>query len=142
MDIDLGYKILKRDHTYDLTKLQLHLFENLEAIRKEKSASCKFGSLLVCIFFYVQNTFPTFGIVSWKTIKSTALQISEFIEELGDNFDSVMKIYLEDFKKPMKQRLRILISLMEKYYDDICFLVDFDHTLIRVIWYRILTKFI
>ena len=59
------------------------------------------------------------------------MQISEFIEELGDNFDSIMKTYLEDFKKPMKQRLRILISLVEKHYDDICFLVDVDHTYVH-----------
>ena len=66
--VDLGYKSVKRDHSYDLAKLQLQqLSENLEAIRKAKSAYCKFGFFIVCIFFYVQNTFPTFGKVSWKT---------------------------------------------------------------------------
>lgn len=71
MVVDLGYKIVKKDHTYDLADLQLQqLFENLEAIRKNKSTSCKFFSLLVCILFYVYNTFPTFGKFSWKTNRS------------------------------------------------------------------------
>ena len=54
MVVDLGYKIVKRDHTYDLAKLSLQkLSKNLEAIRKTKSESCEFGSLLVSKFFYV-----------------------------------------------------------------------------------------
>ena len=37
--VDVGYKIVKKDHTYDLVKLQLQqLVENLGAIRKTKSA--------------------------------------------------------------------------------------------------------
>ena len=54
--------------------------ENLGAIRKTKSAQYKFGSILVCIFFYVHSTFPSFGIVVWKTNRSIVVQIGEFIE--------------------------------------------------------------
>ena len=54
MVVDLGYKIVKRDYTYDLVEFQLQqLSENLEVIRKTKSESCEFGSLLVSKFFYV-----------------------------------------------------------------------------------------
>ena len=57
--IDLGYKIVNNDHSYDLTDLQLQqLSENLGAVRKAKNDSCEFGSLLVCIFFYAQNSYP------------------------------------------------------------------------------------
>ena len=60
--VDVGYKIVKNDHTYDLVELQLQqLMENLGAIRKTKSAQCKFGSILFCICIYVQNYFPSFG---------------------------------------------------------------------------------
>ena len=60
--VDIGYKIVKKDHTYDLAKLQLQqIMENLGAIRTSKSAQCKFGSILICLFFYVQNEFPSFG---------------------------------------------------------------------------------
>lgn len=61
--IDMGYKIVKKDHTYYLVELQFQqLIENLGAIRRTKSVQYKFRSILVCIFFYVHNTFPTFGI--------------------------------------------------------------------------------
>ena len=54
--IDIGYKMVKRDHTYDLAELQLQqIIENLGAIRRTKGAQCKFGSILFCMFFYVQN---------------------------------------------------------------------------------------
>lgn len=72
--------------------------ENLGAIRKTKTAHCKFGSVLICFFFYVQNTFPTYGTVAWKTNRLVAIQIGEFIEQLGENFDSIMTSYFEDFK--------------------------------------------
>ena len=97
--MDVGYKIVKKDHTYDLAELQLQqLMENLGAIRKTKSAQCKFGSILLCIFFYVYKTFPSFGIVGWKTNRSVSMPINEYVEKMGDNFESVMTSYFEDFK--------------------------------------------
>ena len=77
MAMDVGYIIVKKDHTYDLAELQLQqLMQNLGAIKKKKIVKCKFGSILVCIFFYVQNTFPSFGIVGWKTNRSVVVQIN------------------------------------------------------------------
>ena len=105
--------------------------ENLGAIRKTKSAQCKFGSILICIFFYVQKMFPSFGTMGWKINRSVAVQIGEYIEQLGDNFESLMTSYFEDFKKSMKKRLRVPISLVEKHYDDFCFLVDVDYTFVQ-----------
>ena len=79
--MDVGYKIVNKDHTYDLDELQLQqLMENLRAIRKTKSAQGKVGSILVCILFYVHNTLPSFGKIGWKTNRSIAIQIGEFIE--------------------------------------------------------------
>ena len=52
--VDVSYKIVKEDKTYDLVELQLHnIIENLGVVRKTKSAQSKFGSKLVCISFYV-----------------------------------------------------------------------------------------
>ena len=100
--------------------------ENLGAIRITKSAQCKFGAILVCIFFHVQNNFPSFGIVGWKTNKLVVVQINEYIEHMGESFEILMTRYFDDFKKSMKKRMRIPISLLEKHYNDICFLVDVD----------------
>ena len=69
------------------------------------------------------------------------MQINEYIEQMGDNFELVMTSYFEDFKKSMKQRLRIHVSLVEKHYNDFIFFVDIDYTYIqaavpRVRWLR------
>ena len=72
--VDVGYKIVKKDHTYDLVELQLQkIMENLGAIRRSKSPRCKFGSILICTFFYVQNEFPSFGKIGWKANRSIAV---------------------------------------------------------------------
>ena len=105
--------------------------ENLGEKIKSNISQCKFGSILVCIFFYVQNKFPYFGKLGWKTNKSISVQINEYIEQMGENFELLMTSYFEDFKKSMKKRLRIPISLFEQHYNDIVFLVDIDCTYIQ-----------
>ena len=60
--------------------------ENLGGIRKSKSTQCKFGSILVCIFFYVKNEFLSFGKLGWKTNRLVVVQINEYIEKMGENF--------------------------------------------------------
>lgn len=74
----------------------------MENLGKSKSAQCKFSSILVCILFYVQNEFPSFGKVDWKTNRLVVLQVYEYIEQIGENFESVMTSYFEDFRKSMK----------------------------------------
>ena len=66
--------MVKCDHTYDLAELQLQqITENLRAIRRTKGAQCKFGAILVCIIFFIQNEFPSFGTVEWKTKRSVVV---------------------------------------------------------------------
>ena len=79
--IDVAYKLVKKDHTYDLEKLMLQqINENLGAIRRSKGAQCKFGSISVYIFFYVMEEFPSIGKVNWNSNKSAITQINEYIE--------------------------------------------------------------
>ena len=56
---------------------------------------------------------------------------------MGDNFEAQMTSYFENFKKSMKQRSRIPISLVEKHVNDICFLVDIDYTSIQAVVPRV-----
>ena len=79
--VDVSYKLVKKDHTYDLEELMLQqINKNLGAIRRSKGAQCKFGSVLVCIFFYVMEEFPSIGKVNWNSNKSVVTQINEYIE--------------------------------------------------------------
>ena len=77
----MAYKLVKKDHTYDLAELMLQqINENLGAIRKSKGAQCKFGSILVWMFFYVMKAFPSFWKVNWNEDKTIVDQINKFIE--------------------------------------------------------------
>ena len=65
---------------------------------------CKFGSLLIYIFFYVKNYFPTCGDVIWDKKKPVTVQINDFIKEIGDDFEGIMDNYFIEFKKKMRNR--------------------------------------
>lgn len=57
--VDLAFKVMKNNISYDLTDLLLKQFNtNMESIRTSKKNPCKFDSLLTCLFFYVQKFFP------------------------------------------------------------------------------------
>lgn len=52
--IHASYQIIKEDATYDICEMiKSQFMVNMELIKKVKKQSFKYGSLLVCIFFYV-----------------------------------------------------------------------------------------
>ena len=56
---------------------------------------------------------------------------------MGDSFNDQMTVYFDDFTSAMKRRMRILVSLVEKHVNDICFLVDIDYTYIQAVLPRV-----
>lgn len=105
----------------------------MESIRTSKNYPCKFGSLLTCLFFYVQNFFPSKGMVVWRKDTPILYQINEFITEMGENFDSIMDNYFETFKEKMNNRFKIPKKLVKDYKDDVCFMVDSDKVYIQAV---------
>lgn len=140
--VDLAYKVVKKNMDFDLAEVLLTQFnKNMDSIRTSKNNPCKFGSLLICIFFYVQNFFPSKGTVVWRKHTPILYQINEFIAEIGQNFETVMDNYFEEFKDKMDNRFRIPPKLVKDYKDDICFMVDCDKVYIqaaipRVAWVK------
>lgn len=58
--------MIKENVDYDLNEaLRSQLMENLEAIKKEKRLRFKFGRLILGLFFYFQNFFPSIGDIQW-----------------------------------------------------------------------------
>lgn len=113
--VDLAYKIVKKDLVFDLPELQLVQFcKNLENIQATKPNPWKFGSLLVCLFFYAQDLFPSKGIVVWEKDRPVLYQINDFITELGDNFANILGAYFDKFKEKMENGFRIPKTLVEE----------------------------
>lgn len=77
MVMDQVWKIVMKDHEYDLAEMQmLQLTEKLSSIRKEKNSMCKLGSLIVCIFFYIKKYFPGIGNFVWEQDEPMTRQIN------------------------------------------------------------------
>ena len=89
------------------------------------------------MFFYVKKEFPSVGKVNWDQNRSIIGKINEFIAQMGENFDARMTSYFEYFKKSMKQRMRIPVSLVEQHVKDILFLMDIDYTYIQAVIPRV-----
>ena len=52
--VDLAYKVVKNNLSYDLVDLLLiQFYKNMGRIQTSKNNPYKFGSLLTCFFFYV-----------------------------------------------------------------------------------------
>ncbi|GLJ42669.1 hypothetical protein SUGI_0884470 [Cryptomeria japonica] len=140
-NVDLAYKIVKKGMKIDLCKVLLkNLFENLNTIRKLKknnsANTLKFGSLLVCMFFYFEKFFPSIGNVVWELHRPITHQINDFIKQLGDNFNEIMDDYFSKFQEKMHNRHMIPPQLVEKYKDDICFEVDTDYCYVNAVELR------
>src|SRR5271156_5742188 len=102
------YKIIKQGKKMDLVEILLHQFEeNMCTIRSSRKNTCKFGSLIMCIFFYFKEYFPSIGKVTWDTSTPITIQIGEFIESLGKIFDNIMHEYFKIIKEVLQARTRL-----------------------------------
>ena len=81
---------------------------------KARNNLYKFGSLIVCIFFYIEKYYPGIGDIVWEQNKLVTRQVSQYITQLGANFENVMDAYFEEFKKRMKMRMRIPKELVTR----------------------------
>lgn len=89
------------------------------------------------MYIFLQNYFPTIGNVNWDIKRLVIYHINEYIERLGYNFKSVMPTFFNEFKERMYKRYKIPPQLVEKYKDDVFFLVDTDTTLVQAIQPRV-----
>ena len=94
--IDLTYKVVKKNLDHDLFDVLLkQLNKNVDSVKTTKNNSFKFGLHLVCLFFYVQNFFPSKGIVVWRKDTPILYQINGFIKDMCENFEKAMDNYFE-----------------------------------------------
>lgn len=106
--MDMAYKIVKKDHRVDLAKLLLHqLHDNMKKIKENKSNTCKYRSLLVCTFLYLQKFVPGIGKVNWQSVKLITAQISDMMRSLGDNVNKDFHAYFKEFQTRMQKRSKI-----------------------------------
>jgi len=131
-----AYEMLRKNADYDLCQLLLNqLMENLQKIKKDKKNSFKYGGLILCLFFYFMNELPGSNGWVWENDRPIAIQIRDYLHGLGDNKAQNIALwgYFKNFQNMMQARERIPQSLVEKYKDTICFMVETDQCLMEAV---------
>jgi len=130
-----AYQMLKENADYDLCELLVNqLFENLQ-IKKDKKNSFKYGNLILCLFFYYMNELPRSSGWIWQNDRPVAIQIRDYLHGLGDAKARKIALwgYFKNFQSMMHARERIPQSLVEKYRDTVCFMVETDQCLMEAV---------
>ena len=123
---------MKNNLSFELVELLLNqVNKNMESIKGSKNNPCKCRSLLICLFFFVQQFLPSKGTIVWRKDVPILYQINEYITKMGEIFDSNMDNYFENFKENMKNRFTNLKNIVEDYKDYICFMVGYGKVYIR-----------
>lgn len=140
--IYVAYKVIKEDELYDLCEvLQSELLNNLKKVKHDKKYVFKFGTLIICLYFYFMNEVLGVGKVQWAYDRPMSMQIKETLDGLGDAQDkkAIMQGYLKNFQGMIQSRERIRKEIVVKYEDSICFMVDTDQCLMediepKIVW--------
>ena len=108
------------------------LLDNISKMKASRRTIFRFGSLLTHIFFYGARRF--LGISHWdrnECLMQTVTRVYRGkLETVRDNdIDRMMK----GFHVEMKKRYRIPPSLVEKYKEDIFFMVEIEFTCMKAI---------
>lgn len=103
--IHIAYQMVKENVDYDLAEaLRSQLMVNLEAIKKDKKLRFKFGQLILSLFFYCQNYFPSIGDMQWISGTPALLQMKNSIIMIKDKYDNISWGYFKEFQNKIHAR--------------------------------------
>lgn len=107
--------------------------KNLAKIKKDKKNTIKYGTLILCLFFFFMNEVLGIGNVQWAYDRLIAIQIRELLYSIGDNKARKATLwgYFKNIQSLMHDRERIPKIIVKKYKDTICFMVDTDQCLME-----------
>lgn len=131
-----AYEMMRENKKYDLYEL-LHneMIKNLKKIKENKKHPFKYRTLLLCLFFYFMNEVPRVGQVQWTFDRLVGVQTVEYLYNFDDSKVQNTNLwgYFNNFQKEMHERETIPMSILEKYQDTICFMVNIDECLMKVV---------
>ena len=113
----------------------MQLLENLEKIKRTKNGVFRFQSLINHIFFHVLNRFPYLSVIDiMSSDRCTMEKIIEVcrkkpIDKILDSGNLIM----QTFQNEMKQRFRISPTIVDRFKEDICILVDTYYNYIQAV---------
>lgn len=118
--------------------LRIHLFENLEKIKKTKNSQFRFSSLITYMLFQLLRRFPYIIGEDWNDNTNTMDIINKvYLRHPVDKVNESTTLVMKTFKNQMRKRSRIPPVIVEKYKNEICFMVDIDFTFVEAVEPRV-----
>lgn len=127
--------MVKEDVHYDLCSVMLkELMTYLQKIKQDKHNTFWYGSSIICLVFYSLGIVPSFGKTQWVFDHPVATQIAQILDRKGDkDMKTNIWVFFRTFQKEIYNRSQIPKSIVEKYKDTICFMVDKDECMMKVV---------
>jgi hypothetical protein len=125
----VAYKLCVEREQVNLSEiLRIQLLENLEKIKKTKNYVFRFQSLINHLFFHVLRRFPFLSVTKIMSSdkctmeKITGIWRSHPEDKILDSGNLIMRT----FQNEMRTRFRINPKIVDRFKNDICFMVDTD----------------
>lgn len=115
------------------------LIDNLGKIKKDKKGIFRFGNLLVCLMLHITKQVLGIGIKNLGFDISVGKQLSDLFNNMGESKQKNIDEYFQALKARMNKRVRLSQKIVNKYRDDICFVIKKDEiwmeaVIPRTIW--------
>lgn len=115
------------------------LIDNLGNIKKDKKGTFIFGSLLVCLMLHITKQVPGIGNKKLGFDILVGKQLSNLLNSMDENKEKNINEYFQALKARMNARVRLSQEIVNKYKDDICFVIKKDEiwmeaVIQRTIW--------
>lgn len=81
-----AYELMRETKKYDLCEfLRSELTKNIKKIKENKKNPFKFGTVLLCLFFYFMKEVPGICLVEWAFDRPVGVQIQKHLYNSGDS---------------------------------------------------------
>lgn len=138
--IKSAYDMITDNAKIDICEwLKNELIDNLGKTKKDKKGTFRFGNLLLCLMLHITKQVPSIGYKELGYDIPVGKQLTELFNTMGENKENNIHDFFQALKTKMKKRTRLSQKIVDKYKDDICFVIKKDEiwmeaVIPRTIW--------
>lgn len=138
--IHVSYPITTKRQKVNMCEiLKQKLSDNIEKLKKTKSTLFRLEGLLTHLFFKVIRKFPSMLDKIWDNNQCTMNLVTHYYHKHPkENITIDIARLIKSFEVAMKQRYIIPPTLVDKYSNDICFIVEIGVTFMEAIEPRVI----
>lgn len=125
--IKSAYDMINDNARIDVCEwLKDELIDNLGKIKKDKKGTFRFGNLLVCLMLHITKQVPSICIRNFGFDIPVGKQLLDLLNNMGENKEKNINEYFQALKARMKTKVRLSQAIVDKYKDEIYFVIKKD----------------